>query len=115
VQRMIAGEPHAAVETVAWLVLCMCADVAMHPAMPATCCCVPSWPISHRLPACSLAGAVLPAHPAVWPPAEKGRLKVAPWDGYLKYYNLGEKVSGQPLLCRRRWGRSPLGTAASAA
>ena len=24
--------------------------------------------------------------------AAKGRLKVAPWDGYLKYYNLGEKV-----------------------
>jgi hypothetical protein len=23
---------------------------------------------------------------------EKGRLKVAPWDGYLKYYNLAEKV-----------------------
>lgn len=23
--------------------------------------------------------------------AERGRLKVAPWDGYLKYYNLGEK------------------------
>ena len=24
--------------------------------------------------------------------AERARLKVAPWDGYLKYYNLGEKV-----------------------
>ena len=24
--------------------------------------------------------------------AAKGGLKVAPWDGYLKYYNLGEKV-----------------------
>ena len=26
--------------------------------------------------------------------ADKGRLKIAPWDGYLKYYNLGEKVRG---------------------
>ena len=41
--------------------------------------------------------------------AEKARLKVAPWDGYLKYYNLGEKVlqgycTVLPpglLLCRR--------------
>lgn len=24
--------------------------------------------------------------------ADRARLKVAPWDGYLKYYNLGEKV-----------------------
>lgn len=23
--------------------------------------------------------------------ADKARLKIAPWDGYLKYYNLGEK------------------------
>lgn len=25
-------------------------------------------------------------------PADKARLRVAPWDGYLKYYNLGDKV-----------------------
>lgn len=25
--------------------------------------------------------------------ARKANLKVAPWDGYLKYYNLGKKVS----------------------
>lgn len=27
-------------------------------------------------------------------PAAKARLRIAPWDGYLKYYNLGEKVGG---------------------
>lgn len=26
--------------------------------------------------------------------ADKARLRVAPWDGYLKYYNLGDKVRG---------------------
>ena len=28
--------------------------------------------------------------------ARKAKLKVAPWDGYLKYYNLGKKAS---MLC----------------
>ena len=47
--------------------------------------------------------------------ADKARLKVAPWDGYLKYYNLGEKVGGRGrpgtpcpaprLLVALPWGR----------
>lgn len=33
--------------------------------------------------------------------AGKARLKVAPWDGYLKYYNLGEKVGAAAVGCCR--------------
>ena len=29
--------------------------------------------------------------------AAKANLKVAPWDGYLKYYNLGKKASSEAL------------------
>lgn len=31
--------------------------------------------------------------------AKKANLKVAPWDGYLKYYNLGKKVRQSYLTC----------------
>ncbi len=30
--------------------------------------------------------------------ADRARLKVAPWDGYLKYYNLGDKVGNQTTM-----------------
>ena len=47
------------------------------------------------LPALQLPALRPPATHPLLPslPADKARLRVAPWDGYLKYYNLGEKVS----------------------
>jgi len=33
--------------------------------------------------------------------AQRAKLHVAPWDGYLKYYNLGDKVSRQPSQTRK--------------
>ena len=30
--------------------------------------------------------------------AQRAKLTVAPWDGYLKYYNLGAKVRSQALV-----------------
>ena len=45
--------------------------------------------------------------------AARAKLTVAPWDGYLKYYNLGAKVGASPwtdnrhkgCLNGRLWGR----------
>lgn len=43
--------------------------------------------------------------------AQRANLRIAPWDGYLKYYNLGVKVSShkQVLIpgCTLRTGRRP--------
>ena len=63
-----------------------CTSLPTLPCQPA---CPPARPTSALVRPC-------PALPCQI--ADKGRLKIAPWDGYLKYYNLGEKVSGHPLL-----------------
>ena len=38
--------------------------------------------------------------------AERAKLQIAPWDGYLKYYTLGIKVTGpsHTLAFSLRWG-----------
>lgn len=50
-----------------------------------------------------------PPHPPTPGPADKARLRIAPWDGYLKYYNLGEKVGnagvrGRGVVVVAVWG-----------
>lgn len=66
---------------------------------------------AHRIPQrrsrcrlCPLKTTRPPTHPSTLPPTRtlslQAKLRVVPWDGYLKYYNLGEKHPG--LIEKRR-------------